>query len=119
MQAHTPNSSDILASSELRTLVAELRKTYDYVVVDLPPTAPIVDVRSTAGLVDAYVFVVEWAHTKLRVAEFALEKTPVVRANLLGIILNKVDFKRLGRYDSHRSDYYSDKYYAQYGDPQA
>jgi succinoglycan biosynthesis transport protein ExoP len=116
MNARTANSSDILASSDLRKLIAELRKTYDYIVLDFPPTAPIVDVRSTAGLVDAYVFVVEWASTKMQVAELALEKTAVVRANLLGVVLNKVDFKKLGRYDSHRNDYYSDKYYAQYGD---
>lgn len=118
MKSRMANSSDILASAELRKLVAELRKTFDYVVLDFPPTAPIVDVRSTAGLVDAYLFIVEWARTKMQVAELALEKTPAVRANLLGVVLNKVDFRKLGRYDSHRNDYYSNKYYAPYGDPQ-
>jgi succinoglycan biosynthesis transport protein ExoP len=112
------NSSDILASADLRKLFADLRKHYDSVVVDLPPIAPIVDVRSTAGLVDAYVFMVEWSRTKIDVAEFALKKAPVVRENLLGVVLNKVDFKKLGRYDSYRSDYYSDKYYVQYGTPE-
>jgi Mrp family chromosome partitioning ATPase len=111
------NSSDVLASGELRKLIGELRKTYDYIVLDFPPTAPIVDVRATAALVDAYVFIVEWARTKMQIAELALEKTPTVRANLLGIALNKVDFKKLGRYDRYRNEYYSDKYYAQYGNP--
>jgi succinoglycan biosynthesis transport protein ExoP len=53
----------------------------------------------------------------MQIAELALEKTPTVRANLLGIALNKVDFKKLGRYDRYRNEYYSDKYYAQYGNP--
>jgi succinoglycan biosynthesis transport protein ExoP len=110
------NSSDILASTSLRTHFGELRKNYDCIVVDLPPLAPIIDVRATAGLVDAYVYLVAWASTKIDVAELALTKAPFVRENLLGVVLNKVDFAVLRRYDGRRSDYYSDKLYAQYGD---
>jgi succinoglycan biosynthesis transport protein ExoP len=114
-KSRVAHSSEILSSAALQTLFGELRQNYDYVIVDLPPLAPIVDVRSTAGLVDAYVFIVEWAHTKIDVAEFALNKAPMVREKLLGVVLNKVDFKILRRYEGHRSDYYSDKLYAQYG----
>jgi succinoglycan biosynthesis transport protein ExoP len=114
-KSRVAHSSEILASASLRTFFAELRQNYDYVIVDLPPLAPIVDVRSTAGLVDSYVFVIEWARTKVDVAEFALIKAPMVRDKLLGVVLNKVDFKMLRRYEGHRSDYYSDKLYAQYG----
>jgi polysaccharide biosynthesis transport protein len=113
------NSSAIMASPVLRDFFAELRKSYDCIVVDFPPVAPIIDVRATAGLVDAYVFLVEWARTKIDVAALALTKAPVVRENLLGVVLNKVDFKMLRQYEGHRSDYYSDKYYAQYGDDRA
>jgi succinoglycan biosynthesis transport protein ExoP len=118
-KSRVPQSSEILGSPALRTLIGELRQKYDCVVVDFPPVAPIVDVRSTAGLVDSYAFLVEWAHTKIEVAELALSKAAVVRENLLGVVLNKVDFKVLSRHEGHRSDYYSDKYYAQYGDDRA
>ena len=114
-KSRVAHSSEILSSAALQTLFGELRQNYDYVIVDLPPLAPIVDVRSTAGLVDAYVFIVEWARTKMDVAEFALNKAPMVREKLLGVVLNKVDFKILRRHEGHRSDYYSDKLYAQYG----
>jgi Mrp family chromosome partitioning ATPase len=49
------HSSEILASPALRALFSDLREKYDYVIVDLPPLAPIVDVRSTSGLMDGYV----------------------------------------------------------------
>ena len=111
----TVHSSEVLSSAALRTLFAELRQKYDYVIVDLPPLAPIVDVRSTSGLVDSYVFVVEWASTKIGIAELALRKAPEVQESLLGVVLNKVDFKVLRRHEGHRSDYYSNKHYAQYG----
>jgi succinoglycan biosynthesis transport protein ExoP len=108
-------SSVILASSSLRAFFDKLREKYDHVIVDLSPSAPIMDVRSTTGLVDAYVFVIEWGRTKIDVAELTLNKTAVVRDNLLGVVLNKVNFKVLGQYEGYRRDYYSDKHYAQYG----
>jgi Mrp family chromosome partitioning ATPase len=114
-KSRVAHSSEILVSTAMHTLLAELRQSYDYVIVDLPPLAPIVDVRSTGGLVDSYVFVVEWGGTKIDVAEFALKKAPMVRDRLLGAVLNKVNFKTLRRYEGHRSDYYSEKLYAQYG----
>jgi succinoglycan biosynthesis transport protein ExoP len=109
------HSSEILASPALRTLFNDLREQYDYVIVDLPPLAPIVDVRSTSGLVDGYVFVVAWARTKIGVAELALSKAPEVHESLLGVVLNRVDFKVLGRHEGPYNDYYSNKHYAQYG----
>jgi polysaccharide biosynthesis transport protein len=114
-KSRVAHSSEILASPELRTLFSELRRSYEYMIVDLPPLAPIVDVRSTSNLVDAYVFIIEWAQTKIDIAEFALNKAPMVRERMLGAVLNKVNFKILRRHEGNRSDYYSDKLYAQYG----
>jgi succinoglycan biosynthesis transport protein ExoP len=115
MRSPVPDSAEILSSDALRSFFEEARKQYDCIIVDLPPVAPIVDVRATAGLVDAYVFMVEWGQTKIDVVDLAFRKAPMVQENLLGVVLNKVDFKALGRYAGYRSDYYSDKYYAPYG----
>jgi succinoglycan biosynthesis transport protein ExoP len=115
MRSPVPDSAEILSSDALRSFFEAARKEYDCIVVDLPPIAPIVDVRSTAGLVDSYVFVVEWGRTKMDVVDLALHKAPMVHENLLGVVLNKVDFKSLARYNGYHGDYYSDKIYAQYG----
>jgi succinoglycan biosynthesis transport protein ExoP len=109
------DSSTILASAPLRSFFEKLREKYDYVVVDLSPAAPIMDVRLTADLVDSYVFIVEWGQTKMDVVDLSLRNAAVVRDNLLGVVLNKVDFRTLGRYEGYRRDYYADKHYAQYG----
>jgi succinoglycan biosynthesis transport protein ExoP len=109
------HTSDILASDALKRLFDELRGKYDYVIVDLSPLAPVVDVRSTANLVDCYVLVIEWGKTKIDVVEHALSSARGVYDNLLGVVLNKVDLKGLSRYESHGSDYYYNRYYAQYG----
>ena len=66
------NSSEILASSAVRNLFAELSRRFYYVIVDLPPIAPLVDVRATGHFIDGYVFVIEWGKTSGAVAEHAL-----------------------------------------------
>jgi succinoglycan biosynthesis transport protein ExoP len=114
-KSRAAESTMILSSPALRTFVEKLRQMYDCVILDFSPAAPIIDVQATAALVDAYVFVVEWSNTKIDVAELALAKATVVQENLLGVVLNKVDFRTLGRYEGYRRDYYSDKHYGQYG----
>jgi polysaccharide biosynthesis transport protein len=109
------HTSEILASDALKRLFDQLRGRYDYVIVDLSPLAPVVDVRSTAHLLDSYVFVIEWGKTKIDVVEHALQTARSVYDNLLGVVLNKVDLNRIMRYESYRGDYYYNRHYARYG----
>ena len=68
----------------MKRLFVRLRESYDYVIVDLSPIVPVVDVRATTHLVDSYVFVVEWGKTKIDVAEHALNSARGVYDNLVG-----------------------------------
>ncbi len=115
VKSRLANSSDILASEAMKKLFAELRQTYDYVVVDLSPLAPIVDVRATTSLVDSYVMVIEWGKTKVDVVQHALSEAPGVTENLLGAVLNKADMAQHGRYEGYRQSYYYNKSYGRYG----
>jgi polysaccharide biosynthesis transport protein len=108
-------TNEIIASNVIKTLLNNLRSEYDYIVIDLPPLAPIVDTRATTHLIDSYVYVVEWGETKTNIVEYALRRAPGVAENLLGVVLNKVDMKQLNRYDRKNIGYYSNKHYAQYG----
>jgi succinoglycan biosynthesis transport protein ExoP len=110
--AHT---SDILASKEMRNLFDQLREAYDYVIVDLSPLAPVVDVRVMTPLIDSFLLVVEWGRTKIEVAQLALNNARGVCDNLLGIVLNKADMKVFGRYSSDHENYYNNSHYARYG----
>ncbi len=114
-KSRVANSSDILASKETRDLFDRLRSSYDYVIVDLSPLAPVVDVRVATNLVDSFLFVVEWGRTKIDVAQFALSNARGVHDNLLGIVLNKADMKAFGRYANYQGNYYHNEYYGRYG----
>lgn len=109
------HSSEILSDGSICKLFDRLRQGYDYIIVDLPPLSPLVDVRVTAPLIDCYVLVVEWGRTKIDVVQHALHTAPTISDSLIGAVLNKTDIKAMARYDAHRSDYYDDSHYIRYG----
>ncbi|MCK1434937.1 polysaccharide biosynthesis tyrosine autokinase [Bradyrhizobium sp. 15] len=109
------HTNEVLASKPMHDLVAQLRSKYDYVIIDMPPMAPVVDVRVTSSFVDSFVFVVEWGKTKVDVVRHNLRGAPEIQDKLLGVVLNKADTKLLARYEAYHGHYYYKKYYARYG----
>jgi len=108
------HTSEILASDAMKDFFTRLRESYEYVIVDLSPVTPVVDVRSATHFVDTFLFVIQWGKTKMDVAEHALNTAGGVYDNLLGVVLNKVDLKALNRYEGHGNYYYS-RHFAHYG----
>jgi exopolysaccharide transport family protein len=109
------HTSEILAAESMRKLFDQLRATYDYVIVDLPPLAPLVDVRVTSPLIDCFVLVVEWGRSKIDVVQHALHTAPNIYECLIGAVLNKTDIRAMARYDIYTKDYYSESHYVRYG----
>ena len=71
-----PEISEIFSADATRILFDQLRATYDYVIVDLPPLSPVVDVRATGSLVDGFILVIEWGRPKIDVVQHALHTAP-------------------------------------------
>lgn len=111
----TTNSSELLSSESMRQLLAKLGESYDYIILDLPPIGPVIDVRAAAEMIDAFVFVVEWGGTPRALVRSTLEVESEVRNRCLGIILNKGDQSKIALYEGseYRNYYYSkySKYY--------
>jgi succinoglycan biosynthesis transport protein ExoP len=108
-------SNEIMGAQLTKSFIDKLRDEYAYIIVDLPPLAPVIDAKATTHLIDAYLYVVEWGGTKIDVVEHALGRAPGILENTLGVILNKVDMDRLHKYDGENRTYYVNKHYAQYG----
>jgi capsular exopolysaccharide synthesis family protein len=104
--ASVPNATEMLASERAKSLFDRLQIAYDYVIVDLAPLVAGMDVRVTSGLIESYLLVVEWGATKIDAVQYALRAAPSVHANIVGVVLNKVDMAAMGRYDRHGADYY-------------
>jgi len=110
-----PHTNEILASGAMKKLIEFLREKYDYIIVDLSPVAPIVDVRTTGHIIDSYIYAVEWGKTKIDVIERALSDAHGVYDRLLGVVLNKVDTGAQSRYERYHGNHYYRKYYSKYG----
>jgi exopolysaccharide transport family protein len=109
------HTSEVLSAAPTKKLFDGLRASYDYVVVDLPPLAPIIDVRATAPLIDCFVLAIEWGSTKIDVVQHALHTAPNLHEALIGAILTKTDMQAMKRYDNYHNDYYNNKHYTRYG----
>ncbi|WP_407192941.1 polysaccharide biosynthesis tyrosine autokinase [Bradyrhizobium sp. STM 3566] len=109
------HTNEILASKAMHNLVTLLRSKFEYVVLDMPPMAPVVDARVTSPFVDSYLFVVEWGKTNTDVARHNLRGAPEIQGKLLGAVLNKAETRLLARYEAYHGRQYYQKYYARYG----
>src|SRR5216684_1157148 len=106
------NSSDILNSPSMKQMLKAAKNDYDYVLVDLPPILPVVDVKAVAHLFDAFVLVVEWGSTSTDEIVRAVGASPIVSERLLGAVLNKADeavMRRFEGYSDRRYTYYTNE----------
>jgi polysaccharide biosynthesis transport protein len=110
-QIKPANSFDILNSPAVKDMLKTARSRYDYVLVDLPPILPVVDVKAAAHLFDAFVLVVEWGSTSTDEILKAVNASPILSERLLGAVLNKADeavMRRFEGYSDRRYSYYTD-----------
>jgi succinoglycan biosynthesis transport protein ExoP len=107
------HSDEILSSQAFRDLIDQLRQRYDYVIVDLPPIAPVVDVRAIVPVIDSFVLVVEWGSTRIKAVRRHLMAEPELHDRLLGVVLNKANLKMLERFE--QPGLYQNGYYANQG----
>ncbi len=106
------NGSDILSSSAMKQMLSMAKNDYDYVIVDLPPILPVVDVKAAAHLFDAFVLVVEWGSTSTDEVLKAVAASHVLSERLLGAVLNKADeavMRRFEGYPDRRYGYYTNE----------
>jgi len=110
------HTSEILASAGMQRLLTESAKDFDYIVVDLPPLAPVVDVRAAASMFDAFVLVVEWGRTPRPMVQTMLAGDELIYDKCIGVVFNKVQMDKIGLYEKQDSkEYYYRQFRSYYG----
>ena len=99
---------DILTSSEVGTLIDQLRDRFDVVLIDTPPLLPVSDTRLIARLTDTMVMAVRWEKTPQSAVGNALRELSDIGTPLAGIVLLRANGERF-RYYAYggNSDYES------------
>lgn len=101
-----PSPPDLFGSMRMQMVMEELRKTYDLIVVDSPPTLVVSDAQVLAHVVDKTVFLIRWARTRREVAQAGLKTLRESGADVAGVVLTQVNVRRHSQYDYGDSGYY-------------
>jgi succinoglycan biosynthesis transport protein ExoP len=105
------HSSEILSSPGMRNVLAEAGKAFDYIIVDVPPLGPVVDVRAAGSMFDAFLLVVEWGRTPRIMVQNILASDNTLFEKSVGVLFNKVNMQKVNLYESYGSkDYYYSRY---------
>jgi succinoglycan biosynthesis transport protein ExoP len=96
------SGSEILGSQSMHVLMNQLRAEYRFIVVDLPPVVPVVDVKAASHFIDAFAFVVEWGVATIDVVVDAIRESGI-DGKIVGTVLNKVSASQLRKVDWHAS----------------
>ena len=86
-----PNPAELLASSNMRDLIMELRQQFDHIVIDTPPTLSVTDAVVLAPRADACVLVIRSGQTTKQALRRARDILTQVNAHVAGVLLNAVD----------------------------
>lgn len=100
-----PNPPGLIGLAKFRDALAELKRTYDWVVMDSPPIATLADSVVLASLADMMVMIIKHNENDRDLIRRSVKRLRDIRANLVGAVLNSVDLERT---------YYGDYYYAGY-----
>ena len=85
---------DLLSPEIVGTLFAELKNSFDYVVIDTAPVLGVADARVVASKADAVLLLARWGKTSLRAADTALDLLLGSNAKVYGVALTMVDIKK-------------------------
>ena len=113
-RARSDNPHAILASAGLPRALEQLRGTYDVIIIDTPPVLAVPDVLSVAPMADDVVMLVGWRRSPRAAVNAALKALRRGHVQVSGIVLSKVDLRRLARSNTD-SSYYARLYPSYHG----
>lgn len=99
-----PNPSELLSSSKFKTIIADLRKDYDYIIIDTPPVGAVIDAAIIASVCDGAIVVIKANSTSykaVRNAKIQLEKS---NCRILGAVLNGAEVNKKAYYNKYYRD---------------
>lgn len=105
-----PNPVELLGSKIFEALLCDLKKTYDYIIIDSPPLGYVIDAAVIASICDGAIFVISEGVVSIREAQKAKEQIEKSGCKILGVVLNDVQMKHKNLYRK-----YNKRGYGYYG----
>ncbi len=112
------NPSELITSPRFEELVCVAKEKFDFVLIDTPPLLAVTDPSAVAPRVDGVLLAMGLSKQSRGNVTRALDVLNSVRANVVGIVVNRVDSgTRYGGYRNSKYDYgyeysnYENSYY--------
>jgi len=83
--------AELLSGPRFGRLLDEVRKQFDYIIIDAPPLGVFTDANLLINRADSAILVVRASKTRYAVVDRLLEQLP--RERMLGVVLNRADIK--------------------------
>jgi succinoglycan biosynthesis transport protein ExoP len=100
----------LFTSEAMVALLRRLRAQFDLVLLDAAPAQAMADTRVIAGIADATLLCLRWQSTPLGVAENALALLGQAGANVIGVVLTRIDARAHLRSGAADADMYHPRY---------
>ncbi|WP_419569419.1 GumC family protein [Rheinheimera sp.] len=107
-----PNPLELLSSPRFTELLQQLAQRFDRVIIDSPPVQAVSDALVIAKAADAVLYVVAADQTRGGAVKSGIHKLLQTENNLYGVILNKVNMKKVAQSYGDYSHYGYYHYYS-------
>ncbi len=107
-----PNPSELLGDELFKETVEDLKKEFDYIIIDTPPIGSVTDAAVVSQVCDGMTLVIMQNSISYKFAQDVKGRLEKANARILGVILNKVRRDKTGGYYGY-GGYYG-KYYGKY-----
>lgn len=98
------NPTELISSQNMKQLLEQLKKQYDYIFIDSPAIGTLTDASIISNIVDATILLISSGETEIKYSQISKEKLSNAKANILGVILNKIEYNSF-----HLNSYYYNK----------
>lgn len=103
-----PNPSELLGSKRTKDVLDELKKYFDYIVVDLPPVNIVSDAISIAGFLSGMIVVVREEYCGKKELAHCVRQLKLSNVNVLGFVMTCANLGggTYGKYKYKKYKYY-------------
>jgi capsular exopolysaccharide synthesis family protein len=100
------NSVDLLGSEKMKQLLLDLKRDFDLIIVDTPPSGLVIDPVVVSHICDKILYVVRWGTTPRELVKQSVNVLSSEHHKIGGITLNMVDEKKARKYGRNSDPYY-------------
>lgn len=91
-----PNPSELLNQKTFENLISELKKQYDYVILDAPPITVVTDAAVIGRAADGALLVIRSKYAQTKNVRLAKQRLEAVNIKILGAVITRFNTKKSG-----------------------